>query len=106
MYRYLEYLKRYKKDLEENLRNYLRIIKDVASKYGGRAYIFGSYVKSEDIGASDVDILIEVPDEVNRLEVLHEVRKTIQNRKIEIHVLNESDAQYFKKLIKYYREIN
>ncbi len=106
MYRYLEYLKKCKKDLDKHLWDYLKTIRDIASKYKGRAYIFGSYVKGENIGASDVDVLIEIPDGVSRLEVLHEVRKIIQSRKIEIHVLNESDAQLFKEIIKHYREIN
>jgi predicted nucleotidyltransferase len=106
MYRYLEYLKKCRRDLEENLRNYLRIIKEVASRYGGKAYIFGSYIRGEDIGASDIDVLVEIPDGIDRLEVLHEVRRFVKNRKVEIHVLNESDAQVFKKLIKHYREIN
>ena len=47
----------------------------------------------------------QVPDSVNRLEVLHEARKLVPNRRVEIHVLNESDAQLFKNVIKYYREV-
>jgi len=105
VYRYIEHLRRLRKDLEENLENYLRSLRDLARRYGGRVYVFGSYVRGERIGASDVDVLIEVPDSVNRLEVLHEARKLVPNRRVEIHVLNESDAQLFKKVIKYYREV-
>lgn len=100
MYRYIEYMKMTKRDLEENFWNYLKAIRDLAEKYHGEAYIFGSYIRGEGIGASDVDILIEVPDDVDRLKVLHEVRKLVPNRRIEIHVLNKSDAIIFKGLIK------
>jgi len=54
---------------------------------------------------SDVDVLIEVPDGVDRLEVLHEARKLVPDRKVEVHVLNESDTQLFKSIIKHYREV-
>jgi len=97
MLRYFEYLRKSKKDLEENLENYLKALKELATKYNGRLYVFGSYVKGEYIAASDVDVLLEIPDNVDRLNVLHEARKAVQNRRIEIHVLNSSEAEVFKK---------
>lgn len=57
------------------------------------------------IAASDVDVLLEVPDNVDRLQVLHEARRLVKNRRIELHVLNHSDAEEFKKIIKEYKEI-
>jgi predicted nucleotidyltransferase len=105
MYRYFDYLKESKRDLEENLGKYLEILKSIAEKYGGKAYMFGSYVKGGYIGASDIDILIEIPDNIDRFKVLHEARRLVQNRRVEIHVLNESDAKTFKELIKVYKEI-
>uniref|UniRef100_A0A7C1II02 Nucleotidyltransferase domain-containing protein n=1 Tax=Fervidicoccus fontis TaxID=683846 RepID=A0A7C1II02_9CREN len=71
----------------------------------GRLYIFGSYLKGGYIAASDVDVLLEVPDNVDRLQVLHEARRLVKNRRIELHVLNHSDAEEFKKIIKEYKEI-
>jgi predicted nucleotidyltransferase len=105
MHRYIEYLKRTKRDLEENLDKYLKELENLAKKNGGKIYLFGSYALQKSIGASDVDVLIEIPDSIDRLEVLHEARKLVPNRRIEIHVLNESDALVFKNLIKYYRSI-
>ncbi|MCS7369572.1 MAG: nucleotidyltransferase domain-containing protein [archaeon GBS-70-058] len=105
MYRYLDYLKRSKEDLEENFGKYLEILNGIAKKYGGKAYMFGSYVKGEYISASDIDILIEIPNNIDRFIVLHEARRLVQNRRVEIHVLNESDAKIFKELIKVYKEI-
>jgi predicted nucleotidyltransferase len=105
MYRHIEYLKRTRKDLEENLEKYLSALKSLAEKNGGKAYIFGSYLRGENIAASDIDILIEIPDNIDRLSVLHEARKVASNTRIEIHVLNKKDAEIFKQLIKEYKEI-
>jgi predicted nucleotidyltransferase len=63
-------------------------------------------LKGEYIAASDVDVLLEVPDSVDRLQVLHEARRLVKNRRIELHVLNHSDAEEFKKIIKEYKEIS
>ena len=106
MHRYIEYLKKVKKDLEENFEEYLRRLAELSRKYGGKLYLFGSYAKKQHVGASDVDILIEIPDNVDRLSVLHEARKLVPNRKIEIHVLNKSDAEVFKNIIKEYLEVS
>jgi hypothetical protein len=38
--------------------------------------------------------------------VLHEARRLVKNRRIELHVLNHSDAEEFKKIIKEYKEIS
>lgn len=105
MHKYIDYLRKQKRDLEENLENYLKALKDLAAKYNGKLYIFGSYIKGEAIAASDVDILIEIPDDVDRLKVLHEARKITPNTKVEMHVLNKEDAEIFKKIIKNYVEI-
>lgn len=106
MRRYIEYLKRVRRDLEENFDEYLKRLAELSRKYGGKAYLFGSYVKKQWVGASDVDILIEIPDNIDRLSVLHEARKLVPNRRIEIHVLNKSDAEIFKQIIKEYREVS
>ncbi len=105
MHKYIEYLRKQKKDLEENLENYLKALKDLAAKYNGKLYVFGSRIKGEAIAASDVDVLIEIPDDVDRLKVLHEAKKLALNTKIEIHVLNKEDAEIFKRTIKNYIEI-
>lgn len=106
MHRYYEYLKRTQKNLAENLEKYLKALRDLAERYGGKAYVFGSYIKGEYIAASDIDVLIEIPDSVDRLQVLHEARRLVPNRRVEIHVLNYSDAEVFKRLIKDYKEIS
>jgi predicted nucleotidyltransferase len=100
MHRYLEVLRRYQEDLERNLDRYLKALREVAEKYGGRAYLFGSYLRGERIAASDVDVLLEVPQGADRFEVLHEARRRAPNPKLEIHVLNESEAWLFKRLVK------
>ena len=105
MHRYFKYLRESKRDLEENLEKYLKALRGLATRYNGRLYIFGSYLKGDYIAASDVDVLIEVPDSVDRLQVLHEARRLVQNRRIEIHVLNRSEAELFKRIIKEYKEV-
>jgi predicted nucleotidyltransferase len=105
MNKYLEYLKMLRDDLEQNLDKYLDAIKCVAQRYGGKAYIFGSYIKGGYIAASDIDILVEMPENIDRLQVLHEIRRLAPNTKIEIHVLNKSDAEEFKKIIKVFKEL-
>ena len=98
--RYLDLLWRRRRDLEENLEKYLRLLRDLAEKHGGKAYLFGSRLRGDALPSSDVDILIVVPDNVDRLQVLHEARKLVSNTLIQIHVLNEKDAQLFIKIIK------
>jgi len=105
VHRYFEHLRKSKKDLEENIDKYLSALRKLADIYNGRLYIFGSYLKGGYIAASDVDVLLEVPDNVDRLQVLHEARRLVKNRRIELHVLNHSDAEEFKKIIKEYKEI-
>ncbi len=98
MHRYLDYLRRRRRDLEENLSRYLALLREPARKYGGEAYLFGSRARGEALPSSDVDVLIVVPDNVDRLKVLHEARRLVPNTMVEIHVLNQSDANLFKKL--------
>ena len=100
MLRYYRLLKAKIEDLNANLDSYLERLKGLAERYKGRVYIFGSTLRGRAIAASDVDVLIEVPDSVDRLEVLHEARRLVPNTKVEIHVLNISDAKEFKKLVK------
>jgi len=100
MLRYYRLLKAKIEDLNANLDSYLERLKGLAERYKGGVYIFGSALRGRAIAASDVDVLIEVPDNVDRLEVLHEARRLVPNTKVEIHVLNISDAKEFKKLVK------
>ena len=101
MHRYIEVevRRRYIRDLQENLHKYLNILKELAQQYGGKAYIFGSRARGNALPSSGVDIPIVIPDNVDRLKVLHEARKKIRNPLIDIHVLNESDAKTFIKLL-------
>ena len=72
MHRYLDHLRRRRRDLEVNLNRYLELLRDLAERYGGQAYLFGSRVTGEALPSSDVDVLIVVPDHVDGLRVLHE----------------------------------
>lgn len=89
-----------RRDLEENLDKYLKLLQDLARKYNGRAYLFGSRIKGEALPSSDVDVLLVIPDNVDRLQVLHKARRLVPNTLIEIHVLNENDVEVFAKLVK------
>ncbi len=104
----LEAVKLWEEKNEDYTRNksiYLAEIKRIAEAHGGKAYLFGSEARGEAIAASDVDILVEIPDQEDRLTVLLELRKSIRNTKLEFHVLNKADTAIFKRLIKYYVEI-
>ena len=79
---------------------YLKLLRELAERYRGEAYIFGSRLKGEALPSSDIDILIVVPNNVDRLKVLHEARRLAPNTLIEIHILNEDDAKIFMKLVK------
>ena len=105
MHRYLDHLRRRRRDLEENLNRYLELLREPAERYGGRAYLFGSRVTGEALPSSDVDVLIVVPDHVDGLRVLHEARRLVPNTLVEIHVLNQSDAKEFMKLVKKLRPL-
>jgi len=105
MRRYIEFLRRRRRDLEENLGRYLRELKELAERYGGRAYLFGSLLLGEAIAASDVDVLLEIPDGVDRLAVLREARHRVPNTLVEIHVLNASEAEVFKRLVKKVKQL-
>jgi len=98
MSKYVEYLRRRRKDLENNLDGYLRMLKELAIGYNGKLYVFGSYIRGEAIALSDIDVLLEIPDNIDRLEVLHKARKLVPNSKIEIHVLNKKMPKNSKKL--------
>ncbi|MDI9619594.1 MAG: nucleotidyltransferase domain-containing protein [Candidatus Nezhaarchaeota archaeon] len=106
MHQYINYLRNAGRDIEKNLAKYLQVLSELARNHNGKAYLFGSYSKGESIGASDIDVLIEVPDTVDRLQVLHEARRLVPNRRIELHVLNISDAKIFKKMVKEYRVLD
>ncbi len=83
--------------MDRNLEMYLLRLSVLAWRYGGRAYIFGSRVRGDALPSSDV--LIVVPDGVDRLEVLHEARRLVPNTLVDIHVLNVDDAVVFMKMI-------
>ena len=97
---YLELLRERNRDLEARLHEYLAALKDLAEALGGAAYLFGSAARGEAIAASDVDVLIEVPDHADPLQVMLIARRLAPNRKIEIHVLRHSEAETLKRLAK------
>ncbi len=101
----MKILEEMNKDFEKNKEKYFRKIREIAEKYNGKAYIFGSYLRGESLAGSDVDVLVVVPENVDRLKVLFELRKEIKNRKFEFHVLNKKEGKLFLKLIGEYMEI-
>jgi predicted nucleotidyltransferase len=76
--RYFKILEGVEKGLEENLEKYIEALRGLATRYSERLYIFGSYLKCYYTTASGVDLLIEVPDSVDRPQVLHEARRLVQ----------------------------
>ena len=95
MHEYLDYLDKRERDFEKNKKRYFKKISEIAEKHGGKAYIFGSYVKGESLPGSDIDILVIIPKEANRIKVLNELRMEIPNTKFEFHVLHEEEGKYF-----------
>ncbi len=93
------------KDFLAKKHEYLSKIKKITEKYNAKAYIFGSYAKGKALAGSDVDVLVILPPEVDRLKVLNELSREIKNRKFEFHVLNKKEGEYFLKIIGEYMEI-
>jgi len=105
MYEYYKRLKKINEDFVENREKYFLIIKEIVKKYEGKAYLFGSFLKGSAIAASDIEILIEIPNNVYWADVLNELKSKINNPKFEFHVYNKEEAEIIKKLIKDYKEI-
>lgn len=72
----------------------------LAERHGGRAYLYGSRARGDALPSSDVDVLIVVPNNVDRLKVLHQARRLVPNTLVEINVLNEDEAVIFMRLVK------
>ncbi len=100
MHRFIEYLRNRRRDLEENLEAYLKALRILAERHGGRAYLYGSRARGDALPSSDVDVLIVVPNNVDRLKVLHQARRLVPNTLVEINVLNEDEAEIFMRLVK------
>ncbi|MBB5254766.1 nucleotidyltransferase domain-containing protein [Sulfurisphaera ohwakuensis] len=105
MFEYYRKLEEEEKDFQQNKEKYFKIIVEIAKKYGGKAYLFGSRLKGTAIASSDVDILVEIPCNIYWLDVLSELMKSIKNPKFEFHVYCGKEAEEFKKLIKEYKEL-
>ncbi len=105
MFEYYRKLEEINKDYEENKKKYFKKISQIAKKYNGKAYLFGSQLKGNAIASSDVDILVEIPRNIYWLKVLNELRRRIRNPKFEFHVHYENEAEEMKRLIKDYIEI-
>jgi len=106
MHEYLDYLEKREKDFQMRKKEYFEEIAQIAKRFGGKAYVFGSYIKGESLPGSDVDVLVIVPNNVDRLQVLYELREKIRNRKLEFHVLNEDEGILFLSMLDKYIELN
>jgi len=105
MREYYKRLERINADFAENREMYFSIIREIAEKYGGRAYLFGSQLKGNAIAASDVDVLVVIPNEVHWLDVLVELKEKVRNPKFQFHVRNVKEAEVIMWLIGQSREL-
>lgn len=105
MSEYIGIIEEMDRDFHARKHEYLSKIKKIAEKYNARAYIFGSHARGKALAGSDVDVLIILPPEVDRLKVLNELSRELKNRKFEFHVLNKKEGEYFLKIIGEYVEI-
>lgn len=97
------------KDFERNKERYFKKIKQIASKFGGKAFVFGSFLsKNKFLGGSDVDILICIPN-LNRKTkwvILRELKKSVnENPRFEFHVVDEKNFKLYLKMIKKWKAI-
>jgi len=77
-----------------------------------RVYVFGSVVKGEATGGSDIDILIvskHIPKNgIKRAEIkvkIEELANLPLHHPIEFHLVNEEEAEWYFKRIKELKEI-
>ncbi|BDB98041.1 nucleotidyltransferase domain-containing protein [Saccharolobus caldissimus] len=103
---YNKRLREINEDFKKNKDKYFKIISEIAKKYKGKAYLFGSQIKGTAIASSDVDVLIEIPCNVYWLTVLSELMREIRNPKFEFHIHCGKEAEELKKLIKDYIELD
>ena len=98
-------------DFEKNKEKYFKNIKGIASKYGGFAKIFGSYLEKEKFfGGSDVDVLVVIPGiEKNRSikwKVLRELKESVnENPRFEFHVVDKKGYEIYSRFIKKFEDI-
>lgn len=92
----LELIKEEKEKFEKKKEKYLDSIREIAKKYGIRAYIFGSRIKNQSISSSDLDILLVIPKNLwkERWKIYDEVKRACEdNIFVEIHIVSE---EYFE----------
>jgi len=78
-----------------------------------RVYVFGSIVKGEAVGGSDIDILIvskHIPkNNTKRAEIkvkIEELASLPLYHPFEFHLVNEEEAEWYFKRVKELKEIN
>ncbi|MGC8932752.1 MAG: nucleotidyltransferase domain-containing protein [Candidatus Methanodesulfokora sp.] len=110
---YVEILMR-RAEMVRNWREHARAIAEAARSVlpGSKIYVFGSVVRGESTGGSDVDILIvsnEVPEsnlERARMKVMIEERLGLPlYHPFELHLVKEEEAKLYFKRIKEFVEL-
>ena len=92
-------------DFRRNKERYFSMIRQISKENNGKAYVFGSYVKGGWKGGSDVDILIVIPDDANRIAILNEISEKIRNPIFEFHVIHEKEEKFYLRMIKDFKPL-
>jgi predicted nucleotidyltransferase len=87
-------------NLIKNAKKYIKISKEIGKKYGCRVFISGSFGTKRFSYASDLDIVIVIPDEKLGEKILIELRKKIKNPKVNFHIITKDFLHLYKKINK------
>jgi poly(A) polymerase Pap1 len=85
-------------DLIKNAKKYIKLSKKIGKKYGCRVFTSGSFGTKKFSLASDLDIVIVIPDEKLREKILIELRKKIKNSKVNFHIITKDFLHLYKKI--------
>jgi poly(A) polymerase Pap1 len=85
-------------DLIRNAKKYIKLSKKIGEKYGRRVFTSGSFGTKKFSLASDLDIVIVIPDEKLREKILIEIRKKIKNPKVNFHIITKDFLHLYKKI--------
>jgi predicted nucleotidyltransferase len=87
-------------NLIKNAKKYIKISKEIGKKYGCRVFTSGSFGTKRFSYASDLDIVIVIPDENLGEKILIELRKKIKNPKVNFHIITKDFLHLYKKINK------
>ncbi len=83
-------------DLRRNAEKYIQLAKDIGRRYNAKVFIAGSYGTEKFSKASDLDVVLVVPNKNLIDKLLIELRRKIRNSRVNFHVITEDEKILYK----------